>query len=291
VKAKDPMGFSPLVSVVLPFYNAQATLAAAIRSILFQSYGHWELILLDDGSTDNSLCIAENVADPRIKIISGGYNRRLPRRLNQGVAFSQGEYIARMDADDIAYPDRLATQVAFLENHPQIDLLGSRVLIFEEGGKIVGTYPFQRTHVDICSRPWAGFYLAHPTWMGKARWFKENPYQLNATRIEDQDLLLRTFKTSQFACLPEILMGYRQSALSLKNVLMGRYHFSKALVKNRIGDKGRIIAWGVAGQAAKALIDTFAITTGLTYRILKHRALPVSTTDVDAWHRIWQRCA
>lgn len=285
------MTSAPLVSVLLPFFNAEQTLLAAIRSILLQTYTHWELILVDDGSTDNSLSLAQSIDDSRIKVFSDGCNLSLPRRLNQAVALSQGDYIARMDADDIAYPNRLTRQVAFLKNHPAIDILGCRVMIFGKTGKIVGTYPYRQTHAEICSRPWSGFYLAHPTWTGKSEWFKQHSYRTNALRMEDQDLLLRTFTVSQFACLPEILMGYRQSALSLKNILIGRYHFSKALVHHGMNDKRAVLMRGLLGQMVKAFIDAFAITTGLNYRILKHRALPVSEMEAKAWHRVWQRCA
>ena len=98
---------SPLISVLLPVFNAEKTLGAAIRSILLQEFVDWELIILDDGSSDRSLQIAGRFKDSRIRIISDGRNIKLPSRLNHGIRLSKGKYIARMDADDISFPNRL----------------------------------------------------------------------------------------------------------------------------------------------------------------------------------------
>ena len=279
-----------MVSIVLSVFNAEDTLGAAIRSIVGQTYANWELILMDDGSTDKSLDIARAFADPRINILADGKNMKLPARLNQGVAMSQGKYVARMDADDISYPERLMTQVEFLESHQNIDILGSKVLIFCENGVVVGTYPFRQNHEDICRHPWDGFYLPHPTWMGKTAWFKSNPYREDALRMEDQDLLLRTYRKNRFECLPQTLMGYRQTTLSLKNILLGRHNFSLALIKMALKMKHYNLIIGVLVQALKALVDMFAITTGLNYRILQHRALPVSRAEAEKWEQVWRDC-
>ena len=109
---------SPLVSIGISVYNCQATIGSAFRSILNQTYENWELILIDDGSQDDTLTIIKQFNDDRIRIYSDGRNRGLPGRLNEAVALSQGKYFARMDGDDICYPTRLASQVDFLEKNP-----------------------------------------------------------------------------------------------------------------------------------------------------------------------------
>ena len=181
------MSKKPLVSIVLPVYNAEKTLSASIRSILRQSYTNWEMIVIDDGSTDNSVDLASSYSDPRIRVIADRKNLKLPARLNQGAAMGCGDYFARMDADDIAYPERLGTQVAFLQSHPEIDLVGSRVLIFDGAGSVVGTYPFRATHEEICRRPTAGFYLPHPTWLGKIEWFRAHPYNRTISKARTRN--------------------------------------------------------------------------------------------------------
>ena len=113
------MTAAPLVSVLLPIYNAGPYLAAALESILRQDYRRLEVIAIDDGSSDNSLEILERYrqADSRVSIISRE-NRGLVATLNEGLAVTRGELVARMDADDIAYPWRLSRQVALFEQRP-----------------------------------------------------------------------------------------------------------------------------------------------------------------------------
>ena len=108
-----------MISIGIPFYNAEEYLSYAILSVLIQSYREWELILIDDGSSDNSLAIANMYAekDSRIRVISDRTNKKLPYRLNQLIEESTGNFISRMDADDIMHPERLEKQLRFLETN------------------------------------------------------------------------------------------------------------------------------------------------------------------------------
>lgn len=280
----------PIVSIGMSVFNCESTLGQAIRSILQQTYDNWELILIDDGSQDKTVAVANRYQDRRIRIIVDGKNKRLAARLNQAVRESRGKYFARMDADDIAYPSRLKAQVQFLEDHPEIDLVGSRVMIFSGKGRITGTYPFKKNHAEICSRPWAGFYLPHPTWMGNTVWFRQNPYNISTPKAQDQELLLRTYEHSRFACLPEILLGYRKSKLSLRTLLTGRYYYSRMLIQKAVNEKQYFFAFGVLEQMVKFMVETFAITTGLNYRVLQHRAVSVSRRELEIWEKVWKTC-
>ncbi len=208
VTAASSMETQPLVSIALPAFNAEKTIGDAIASMLLQTFENWELLLLDDGSKDGTLEIAKCFNDPRIRIFADGMNKGLPTRLNEAIDLASGKYFARMDNDDICFPDRLQKQVDHLEAHPEIDLLGTKALAFVSPGKATGFFPFRQTHEAICSRPWNGFYLPHPTWMGKTAWFKKYRYRL-VDRAEDQDLLLRSYPESRFECLPEVLFAYR----------------------------------------------------------------------------------
>lgn len=281
----------PLVSIGMPILNCEKTLCAAIRSILNQTYWNWELFLIDDGSKDKTLLVAKSFNEPRIRVITDGLHRNLPTRLNQAIAMSRGKYFARMDGDDIAYPERLQTQVQYLENHPDIDIVGTPMLVFGRDGQVIGSTTVKKSHSEICCRPWAGFYLSHPTWMGKLEWFRTHQYRPQAIRVEDQDLLLRTYKISRFACLPELLLGYRQESLCLKKILTGRYYFSMALLEKALSERDYLFAFGVAEQAVKALVDTVAIATGLNFKLLRHRiSHPVDTAELIRWKEVWSRC-
>lgn len=281
----------PLVSIGMPVFNCERTIKTAVKSILNQTYSNWELFLIDDGSTDKTLEIAKSFQDSRIRLISDGLNQQLPSRLNQIIALSKGKYFARMDGDDISYPDRLQAQVEYLENRPDVDLLGTRILIFDGDSNPRGMSALTKSHQEICCRPWAGFSLAHPTWMGKLEWFRAHGYREQAIRMEDYDLLLRTYKTSRFACLPQILLGYRVSSLSLKNILTARYNIAIALLEKTFVDKDYLFTFGVFEQAGKAIVDIFAISTGLNFKILRHRAgIPLDEAELARWRQIWAKC-
>ncbi len=98
------MAVSPLVSIGMPVFNCEKTLRATVASILNQDYGNWELIIIDDGSSDMTLDTARSFTDPRIRVVPGAGNLCLPARLNEAVGLSRGKYFARMDGDDISYP-------------------------------------------------------------------------------------------------------------------------------------------------------------------------------------------
>ena len=115
------------VTVGLPFFNARRTLEAAIRSVFAQTFPHWELLLVDDGSTDGSLEIARSVRDHRVRVFSDGKNRRLATRLNEIATEARAPLLARMDADDLMHPERLALQAAFMETHQELDLRSAKL--------------------------------------------------------------------------------------------------------------------------------------------------------------------
>jgi glycosyltransferase involved in cell wall biosynthesis len=206
----SPPDGEPVVTVALAVLNGGEVLEHAVRSVMNQSWPHWELLLLDDGSTDEAIDCLPFLADPRIVVIRDGQNLGLASRLNQAVGMAKGKYLARMDHDDICHPERFARQVAFLDGHPEVDLLATQCLTMDEQERLVGRLPSAINHSDICRRPWQGFYMAHPSWMGRAEWFRSNVYQDPAPYCcEDQELLLRARYSSCYHTLPEHLLAYR----------------------------------------------------------------------------------
>lgn len=277
-----------MVSVGMPVYNCAETVGSAIRSILNQSYENWELLIVDDGSVDGTVEVARSFTDARIKIFADGEHQGLVARLNQAVAMSGGEYFARMDGDDVAFPERLRRQVEFLVENGHVNLMGCGVMVFGVQGAALGTRRVAETHEEICRRPWAGFQLPHPTWMGRREWFRAHPYDAEATRAEDQVLLLRNYGSSCFACVPEILQGYCEGELVLRKILRGRLSFTMAMFWEfwRRGEYLTALG-GTLEQCAKGLLDVLAISTGLDYRILRHRARPVAAEIVKRWSEVW----
>lgn len=202
-----------LISVAMPVYNAGVYLEQAIDSIKNQTYSHWEFIIIDDGSTDgavNELRVKGKLDDKRIKVFSDGKNKGLAARLNECIDLASGDYFARMDADDISLPTRLEEQLDFLIHHPEIDLISTRVEKINFENQSIGSLPYALTHKEICAKPWRSFYMPHPTWMGRLSWFKKFRYANPAPSFcEDQELLLRAYQESKFACIDNVLFKYR----------------------------------------------------------------------------------
>jgi len=283
-----PYSSDPLVSIGMPVFNCGNTLHSSVASILNQHYQNWELILIDDGSQDRTLEIARSVKDSRIRVIDGERNCQLPARLNQAVELSTGSYFARMDGDDVSYPDRLRLQVRYLQAHPEVDLLGGGVVVFRGEGEAYGKRSPRTTHESICARPWASIGMVHPTWMGKIEWFRSNRYRPDALRMEDADLLFRTHPLSRFANLPDILLGFREDTVSLRKILPARINISKMLLDYAsTGGSYTLAARGLWGQALRTVADVVAIGTGLNHRILRHRARPLKDPMMQSWAEVW----
>jgi len=207
-KAKN----KPVISIGMPVHNAGTYLEISIKSILNQSFTKWELIIADDKSNDNALRTLSKslLQDPRIKIIWCSRQGGIALRLNQIVRKAQGMYFARMDADDVSHPERLTKQLEFLKNNPKTNLLGCSCVLINEKNQITGRLNCPTKHSQICQSPWKGFLLVHPSWMGKTKWFRQNPYQVPAPYLcEDQELLLRLHRSANFANLPKAYLAYR----------------------------------------------------------------------------------
>lgn len=202
------------ISVGIPFFNAEKFLPKAIESVINQSHQNWELLLVDDGSNDGSLEIARRFErqDNRIKVFYDGKNKGLGARLNELAILSNGEYIARMDADDIMHPKRLETQLQILKDNPNIDVLGTNAYVIDENDLVFGMRYRENSGMTKVE------HFIHPTIMAKKQWFVDNPYDEKAIRIEDAELWYRTKLISNFMMTNEPLLFYRE---------FGSYYYPK----------------------------------------------------------------
>jgi len=196
----------PLVTIGLPFLNPGEWVKEAIQSIFVQSYVSWELIALDDGSTDGTAELLRRINDPRVRIISDGRNLGLPARLNQITELASGKYIARMDADDMMHPMRLERQVAVLEANPQVDVVATGVIILDRQGALRGVRFGRKPSLKEIFK-WGGY--THASIVGRREWFLAHPYSTIYKRAEDRELFVRTARSSNFAVLEEPLYFYR----------------------------------------------------------------------------------
>lgn len=203
----------PLVSVIIPCYNAEKYVEEAIRSVMTQTYSNLEIIVTDDCSSDNTLMILETLAaeDSRIKVIKNEKNLKIVKSLNNMIGIAQGKYIARMDADDISLPERIEKQVSFLESNPEYGLCGTNAWHIDENGEVIGNSKLPITYEEN------KFYLAyystfyHPTIMLRSCIYKNNFYSDDFLYAEDYELWCRLiFKENIMAVnLDEKLLKYR----------------------------------------------------------------------------------
>ena len=184
----------PSVSIVMPVYNAEPYVGEAIRSMLGQSHTDFECIVIDDGSTDGSDAVIRGFTDPRIRYLRNEGNKGLVFTLNRGLQEARGRYIARMDGDDISLPERLARQVAYLDEHPRVDVVATVVKLMDPGGNPTGYWKEDREQVTeegIREYLPQNNCIAHPSIMARANVLKAFGYLDSQKQAEDYDLWLR----------------------------------------------------------------------------------------------------
>ena len=200
------MNSRPAVSVVMPVYNAQRYLAEAVDSILAQTWRDFEFVIVDDGSTDRSPKLLERYAvrDSRIKLIRRP-NTGIVGALNDGLAAASGELVARMDADDVALPERFEKQVAYLAEHPEVVALGSRVTGVDPYGCVLFHSEHKLAHeeIDAGLLRGVGWAIVHPAAMLRREAVaKVGGYRKEFQWVEDLDLFLRLGEAGRLANLP-----------------------------------------------------------------------------------------
>jgi len=209
----------PRVSVILPVFNAGQYLSIALDSVLSQTFRDFELIAIDDGSTDGSLNLLQELAksDSRIRVITRP-NKGLVATLNEGITLSKGEYLARMDADDICRPERFEKQVAYMDINPDCIALGTRVLLIDSEGCPIMDFALERDHREIDSAHLAGKggAVVHPAViMRKEAVLRIDGYRAEYKHAEDLDLFLRLAEIGRLSNLPDVLLEYRQHLTSI----------------------------------------------------------------------------
>ncbi len=280
----------PIVSVLLPTFNNALTIGAAVSSILQQTYQAWELLVIDDGSTDGTQSALRLFQDERVQVVADGARRGLPSRLNQAVGMARGKFIARMDGDDYSYPERLERQVSYLNAHPNTDLVAGWALFFDYPDKALGVFRAPETHVALCGGLPRILPLIHPTWLGRKEWFLRYPYDPHFRRIEDQELLYRALPSSCFACLQEVILAYRIHRGQLRRVkneaLDQRYHLQlhlRYLLERRKPASAMRVA---LTRGAKALYRPLFAAIGLSRYMHRRSLSKLSGTELSRFQAL-----
>lgn len=216
----------PPVSIGISFYNAELTLLDAVRSVFAQTHQNWELILVDDGSTDRSLELAESIKDPRVRVCSDGQNRRLAARLNQITKLAKYDLVARMDADDLISPTRLEKQIQVLLSEPEIDLISTGICSLSNNYEPVGIRCVAEGHsITAAGLLSGGSGIVHASLLGRRAWFERNPYKESMLKSQDTNLWVRSYSKNDLrvAFIPEPLYYYCEDDNVTKNQLLLAY--------------------------------------------------------------------
>ena len=216
---------APLISVCMPVYNAKRYVGEAIESILRQTFRNFEFLIIDDGSTDRSLAILKRYAarDARIRL-SSSTNAGYVVRLNEMLDQARGEFIARMDADDVALPERFARQVDFLRGHPEVDVVGGAQEKIDSKGHHLNIHSDPLGHEEIQERAMTGHCpINHPSVMMRRKAvLAVGGYRVEMLPAEDLDLWLRMGERGRLANLPEVITRYRLHESSVSVSLQHR---------------------------------------------------------------------
>lgn len=257
---------NPKVSVLIPVYNGESTIESAVDSILRQSYTDFELVIINDGSTDSTPLILDSLSnrDNRIRVLHTP-NRGIIDALNTGIPICRADIIARMDADDISHPRRLELQFDFMSRHPEVSVCSSLVKMFPRKDLLGGLVKYEEwlssliTPQDIARDMLVESPVAHPSVMlRKSELIEIGGYQERGW-AEDYDLWLR-YHTSRrlFAKVPSTLLFWRQaegrltftdSRYSVENFLCAKAHYLAKMLK---GSGRPIVLWG-AGKTGRRL--------------------------------------
>lgn len=256
------------VTVLMSVYNGEKYLREAIESILNQTYTDFEFLLINDSSTDKSMEILQSYNDPRIRIITNEKNLGLTKSLNKGLELARGEYVARMDADDISLPERLERQVNYLNENSKTGVLGTNVQYIDEFGKL---HEIQRWPEKDALIKWNLCFfnpIAHPTVMMRLDLIKKIAgYDENIVYAQDYDLWVRLISESAFGNLQHILLYLRKSDdnVSHKHYLEQKsysYQISRRAISNRLNRK-------VPQKIVDSILDN-KIKTGCRMQEVRH---------------------
>lgn len=208
---------NPQITVLMPAYNAEKYICEAIMSVLRQTYRNFELLIVNDGSTDRTQMIVEAFRDDRIILINKEKNEGVAAALNTGLIHARAGYIARFDADDICVPERLEKQLRFLQQNPEHILVGSDVDYILDNGEFLFSFKcIAHTHEDIMQKLYFYTPFAHPAVMFKKEAVMNvGGYQENAHNFEDYLLWINLAKSGRMQNLPEPLIKYRLNPFSI----------------------------------------------------------------------------
>jgi glycosyltransferase involved in cell wall biosynthesis len=290
----------PRVSVVLPVFNGAATIGQTLSSLSDQTFGDFEIVVVDDGSNDDTPQFLQRhvESDARIVVIRTP-NRGLVEALNTGLDAAQGEFVARMDADDICHPERLAKQVAYLDRTPKAVVVGSQVLVIDAQGVPVPRQPSLGSHKmkDRCKGfsyfPLAPPTVAHPSAMIRRSSLEEvgRYRRFFAMGSEDRDLWWRLMSVGEIHRIPERLVRYRVhggnlTAVKRRDILVAALIADLSAVARHFGRGDESLLGDLTSDSGVEILKRYAALLDDCYPVralVFHRAIRSKVPEFASW--------
>lgn len=269
----------PLISVIMPVFNAQEFVLEAAKSILDQTHAHLELIIVDDGCTDTTLEKISSLADERIIILKNDSNSGLAASLNRAIKECRGEYIARMDADDISSRDRFQTQLDFFNQRPEISVVGTGMQYFNYSSF---RNFFPEEHEECKGKLLFNVCFGHPSVMFRKTVFdsSDNFYEPSLRQYsEDYELWVRLVDKFQFANIPLVKLKYRTFPPAIKDNAENKRRDNSAMVRQQMLNKAGIHPTVAESGLHKVLSDLTVGINADTFRKVLAWAEKIHTTN------------
>ncbi|MFZ1362620.1 MAG: glycosyltransferase [Candidatus Nanopelagicales bacterium] len=280
----------PLVTVGLTVHNEPIeVLYDAVKSVYAQTLEDWELVIARDGVTDEIQAALDKLADPRVRVIGDDQNLGVGVRHNQITADARGTFIAKLDGDDIMFPERLATQVAFLTDRPDNAVVGTGALIIDQFNEVRG----ERTAVRPHNKPadaLSGVPVTHPTAMARTSWFEAHPYDEALIRSQDFGLWISSYNDTEFFNIDDPLLFYRITAPMKYNRFARRYKYARQAIRklgNNVATTTELAkAWALTWVKQAGAAAGFA--TGKQDAFYNRTLVPLSEPELDQAQQILQ---
>ncbi len=271
---------NPQLTIGISFKNPGKYFKLALQSVFAQTFTNWELILVDDGSKDDSLRLAKSIEDQRVFIYSDGQCKGLNVRLNQMIQLANASYFFRMDADDIMHPQRLEKQYKLLTQYNENTVIGTDAYSINSNSNVDGfrsSQQIQKSGFDARHSFW------HPTVAASTAWFRKNPYieEHIYKRSQDAELWCRTTSSTKFINLPEPLLYYRESdTFSFNNYLetnLGILH----LIHNNFNQPRYRYIYLFSRELMKLWITFIFNFSGFSNYLVARRYQPLSLPELE----------
>ncbi|MFD1162236.1 glycosyltransferase family 2 protein [Hwangdonia seohaensis] len=271
------------ITIGLPFYNAEDYLELSIKSVFAQTFTDWELILMDDGSTDRSLEIAKSINDPRVKVYSDGKNKKLAARLNEIVGLAKYEYLARMDADDLMSTTRLEKQYNLLKNNPGLDLISTGTVSIANDLTYLGARGADVSNISFIDLLLKRSSPLHASILSRTAWFKRNSYNESLKIAQDYDLWLRASKKNDFKLkiISDLLYYYREENNATSKKVLAAYKNERVMYKKYAGNAFYILWLKSKLKSLMVLAITLLNKEDILLKRRSHNS--INSTDRDSY--------